>query len=378
MLAAAAGHVAAGGEAWCAAQFWLGLLTSGSDVTTSFGHLTAARDALAGRAPGPLLARTLAWRAVDLANLDRLPEAAEEGRRALALARDPGDQPGEAYALFCLGLAAYYAGDFHDSVAWLRQAQRIDRAALPGWITRLVSQQLATTLLELGEVAEAQRHCADLLAQARQAGAVYDQVECLVVMARLDLLAGRLARARAHLREALQLSPETGASVFLVNCLLTCGYLCAAARRWREAITVWAAFEATRQAAGLRAGETSAEEAQKREVLVRARKALGPALAYAAEERGAAMTPAAAAEYALLLVAEEPGEPTAPAGLPQLSTREQELVTLVARGHTDTQIAGQLYISVSTVRSHLDRIRDKSGCRRRADLTRLALQAGLV
>ena len=38
----------------------------------------------------------------------------------------------------------------------------------------------------------------------------------------------------------------------------------------------------------------------------------------------------------------------------------------------------QLYISVRTVRSHLDRIRDKTGCRRRADLTRLALSAGLV
>jgi hypothetical protein len=33
---------------------------------------------------------------------------------------------------------------------------------------------------------------------------------------------------------------------------------------------------------------------------------------------------------------------------------------------------------VSTVRSHLDRIRDKTGSRRRADLTRLALQAGMV
>jgi DNA-binding CsgD family transcriptional regulator len=53
-------------------------------------------------------------------------------------------------------------------------------------------------------------------------------------------------------------------------------------------------------------------------------------------------------------------------------------VTLVAKGRTDAQIAAQLYISVSTVRSHLERIRDKSGCRRRADLARLALQARLV
>ena len=51
---------------------------------------------------------------------------------------------------------------------------------------------------------------------------------------------------------------------------------------------------------------------------------------------------------------------------------------LVAQGRTNAQIAAQLYISVRTVGSHLDRIRDKTGCRRRADLTRLALSEGLV
>ncbi len=67
-----------------------------------------------------------------------------------------------------------------------------------------------------------------------------------------------------------------------------------------------------------------------------------------------------------------------PPGLARLSARERQLVALVAQGQTDAQIAAQLYISVRTVHSHLDRIRDKSGCRRRADLTRLALEAGLV
>jgi DNA-binding CsgD family transcriptional regulator len=62
----------------------------------------------------------------------------------------------------------------------------------------------------------------------------------------------------------------------------------------------------------------------------------------------------------------------------QLSVRERELVTLVAQGHTDAQIAAELYISIRTVRSHLDRIRNKTGCRRRADLTRLALAADLL
>jgi DNA-binding CsgD family transcriptional regulator len=90
------------------------------------------------------------------------------------------------------------------------------------------------------------------------------------------------------------------------------------------------------------------------------------------------MTPATAAEYALLLVTEEPDEPAAAPGLERLSTRERQLVTLVAQGRTNAQIAAQLSISVRTVRSHLDRIRGKTGKQRRADLTRLALQANLV
>jgi DNA-binding CsgD family transcriptional regulator len=50
---------------------------------------------------------------------------------------------------------------------------------------------------------------------------------------------------------------------------------------------------------------------------------------------------------------------------------------MVAEGRTDAQLANHLFISVSTVRSHLDRGRDETSCRR-ADLTRPALRAGLV
>jgi DNA-binding CsgD family transcriptional regulator len=117
---------------------------------------------------------------------------------------------------------------------------------------------------------------------------------------------------------------------------------------------------------------------QRQEPLREARRALGPDRARAAEERGQAMSLATAAEYALMLTATGPQPPAATPGLEGLSPRERELVTLVAQGRTDAQIAGQLHISVRTVSSHLDRIRDKTGCRRRADLTRLALSAGLV
>ena len=60
-----------------------------------------------------------------------------------------------------------------------------------------------------------------------------------------------------------------------------------------------------------------------------------------------------------------------------LSEREREIVALLAGGATDAQIAGHLYLSVNTVRSHLERIRDKTGARRRMDLARYANQAGI-
>jgi DNA-binding CsgD family transcriptional regulator len=97
-----------------------------------------------------------------------------------------------------------------------------------------------------------------------------------------------------------------------------------------------------------------------------------------AREPGARMTVSAATELgAMVTSAAQHDSPDAAAG-EVLSPRERELVTLVAQGHTNAQIAAQLYISVRTVASHLDRIGDKTGCRRRADLTRLALEEGLV
>ncbi|MGH3187595.1 MAG: response regulator transcription factor [Streptosporangiaceae bacterium] len=101
----------------------------------------------------------------------------------------------------------------------------------------------------------------------------------------------------------------------------------------------------------------------------------------AAEERGTALALQAAAELAIIVTSPDAQTATARDDRPQLgalSARERELVALVAQGQTDAQIAGRLFISISTVRSHLDRIRDKTSCRRRADLTRLALQAGLA
>ena len=195
-------------------------------------------------------------------------------------------------------------------------------------------------------------------------------------MAELDLRAGRAGDAAAHLREAAQIALQTGVWFTILNVLDGCGYLCAATGRPADAITAWAAQETLERQGGFWDPDSAAR--RREDALRDAWRVLGPDRARAAEQRGAAMSLATAAEYALVLTAPSPPPAQAAPGTAKLSARERELVTLVAQGRTDAQIAAQLYISIRTVRSHLDRIRDKTGCRRRADLTRLALSEGMV
>lgn len=61
-----------------------------------------------------------------------------------------------------------------------------------------------------------------------------------------------------------------------------------------------------------------------------------------------------------------------------LSAREVEVLRLVCAGRSDQQIADELVLSVKTVHSHLDRIRTKTGCRRRPELLRYAIDHGLA
>jgi DNA-binding NarL/FixJ family response regulator len=61
-----------------------------------------------------------------------------------------------------------------------------------------------------------------------------------------------------------------------------------------------------------------------------------------------------------------------------LTPREQEVVKLVAEGHSSREIAGALVISEKTVERHRANVLEKLGMRDRVDLTRYAIRQGLV
>jgi two-component system, NarL family, response regulator NreC len=61
-----------------------------------------------------------------------------------------------------------------------------------------------------------------------------------------------------------------------------------------------------------------------------------------------------------------------------LSEREHEILRLLALGHTNQEIAGQLYLSVRTVETHRAHIMQKLRISTRAELVRYALEHGVL
>ena len=379
LLQRAAGQAGRGDDTWCAAQVWLGRLARGvSDfISVVLGHNSAVVTALKDGPPSSVLADGLVGQAAALRNLGQLDEAAAEARTALDLARRIGYAEGEARALMELSDISTYAGQGDTAVAWAVQARQVPRDRLPAWFARRVDSTLAWALVYNRELDGVPELCEQCLAAARTAGDLSEQADVLCLMAVAARKGGQLTAARAWLRESAELAVYGGYPLRMIDVVEQGGHLCAATGRPAEAVTLWSAATAQCQAVGL---VEPLQEARDRErPLAEARRALDDRRFAAAENRGAAMTLAAAVEFAVITAGEDVSDvATGRPGLARLSARERELVTLVAQGRTDAQIAEQLFISVRTVRTHLDRIRDKSGCRRRADLTRLALQEGII
>ena len=351
---------------------------------------------------------------VALVNIRDYAEARSCFGAALALARSHGEPKAVAFVLMHLGILAMFQREHQRAIGLFEESLALYKTAGSITFTSMLLYFLSRTRLREGELTQARVLIEEVQALVRIVRSKWEGALALNVMGEIALLQGDMERAERLLGESIQLSQEMGdrqnlvcTRLMLASLALTQGDDASAHAQYEEGLALALELGATGAiAAGLKglgcvtaaqrhstttallwgAAENFPESLNvyiPQTLFERARAAARTHLGEAAFERalsdGRAMTPAQAltAYKALPLQSafQVKRSPAYPAGL---TTREVEVLRLVAEGLTDAQVAEHLVISVRTVNKHLTSIYNKLGVSSRAAATRFAVEHHLV
>ena len=333
----------------------------------------------ARRAQANLIIGTYAWSEGDLASA--LP-ALEEGLR---LSRKTRDALTQAIGLMLLGLVDVAEGNAQRSQKHFEESLRFFRISGESekWGEAHTLAYLGLAPLLNGEPEPARRCFEEGLAAARAAGDRIAAHQALYKLGLLALTENDLDRANEYLREGLSLADEVRDTINAPYFVKGLGQVAGLRGQAVFAVRLLGAAETALRATGSAPYRYIPDQALQDRIFATARDALGEAAFDEGWRRGRAMTLEKAVDYAL----EGPEAPQkaskeaeeAPQAFPAgLSAREVEVLRLVARGMTDAQIAGELYISPRTVNAHLRSVYHKIGSSTRAEATRFASEHDLL
>ncbi len=340
---------------------------------------------------------------------------------SLALARAIDDEERAAWSLFVQGLLESSQGEyararalFEESLAIHRKLQnkrgiahtlsqlaqvlfvsQTDQAMVPTLLEECLAlsreigfkEGIAASFWLSGQVALGQGDLITARSLAEKSVALYKEMghrhgsaESLPALGKVLVAEGDYAAARTQYEESLVISRELGEKWIIAACLLGLGEVVAAQRQLAWAAQLWGAAEALRGTIGIPIQPV--ERADYERSVSSARVHLGERAFAAAWSQGRSMTP----EQALAAKGQKPTPmpttPTATTPLPtypdRLTAREVEVLRLVAKGRTDTQVAEELVLSPRTVHTHLSSIYSKLGITSRSAATRYAIEHQLA
>jgi non-specific serine/threonine protein kinase len=296
--------------------------------------------------------------------------------RSLTLAREIDDRRGMAWSLDGLGSVLWNEGNRQQAEATYAEALVLFREVGDRMGIAQGLRRLALASARRGELAHARTLADEGLALAEELGVPFILADLSLGKAELALGVGDVTEAEAHGRRALQLEHRINDRPGMADCVDILARGAAARRRWRRAATLLEAAAALRASSRTVLPTLEQEELDRLSATVRA--ALGESAYTRVLEAAGVMEAHEIVSFAL----DDSPQPGPPAGSPvpaedPLTEREREVAALVARGSTNREIAGTLFLSERTVESHVQHILNKLGFRSRVQIAAWAVATRL-